>query len=77
LALLSVNPGVMGVASGAAKRYAARKSGLSGSRRIGLSRGTPRSPVPLCRPLQASGVRSEDGPAILSFKRPSFTPSPE
>ncbi len=74
LVLLSVNSGVMGCASVAAKRYAARKSGLP---LVGLSRGTPRSPVPLCRPLQASGVRSEDGPAILSFKRSSFTPSPE
>ena len=64
----------MGCASAAAKRYAARKSGLP---LVGLSRGTLRSPVPLCRPLQASGGRSEDGPAILSFKRSSFTPSPD
>src|SRR5690606_34233183 len=54
LALLLVNPGVVGGANAAAKRFAARQSGLP---LVGLSRGTPRSPVPLCRPLQASGGR--------------------
>jgi len=41
LALLLVNPGVVGGANAAAQRYAARKNGLP---LVGLSRGTPRSP---------------------------------
>ncbi len=53
---LSVNPGVIGDAGVAAKRYAARKSGRSSMRGIGLRRGTtryaPGSPLP-----SASSVR--------------------
>ena len=76
LALLLVNPGVMGDAGAAAKRYAARKSGLP---LVGLSRGTPRyapgSPLPSASSFRYP-FRSTPGPAILSFKRSSFTSSP-
>jgi len=64
LALLLVNPGVMGGAS-----VAATLRGPKGVLPlVVLNRGTPRSPVPLCRNFK---------PASIRLQVPSFTPSPE
>ena len=59
LALVVVNPGVMGCASAAAKRSAAYKSGLSGSRRIGLNREAPplRARLPSVRHFKPPRIR--------------------
>jgi len=68
--------GVVGCANGAAKRYAARKSGLP---LVGLRREAPRYAPGFPLPAASSfrwPVRSTPGPAILSFKRPSFTLAP-
>jgi hypothetical protein len=68
-----VNPGVVGGAGAAAQRYAARKSGLSA---LAGEPPKPGSPLPSASSLRWP-FRSTPGPAILSFKRSSFTPSPE
>lgn len=76
LALLSARSKVVGCANGAAKRSAARKSGLP---LVGLRREAPRFapgfPLPSASSFRCP-VRSTPGPAILSFKRTSFTLAP-